>query len=404
MPNKSEIAPPNMPPPSTSHIRLRGRSLDDLTDFVQRTGKPAFRAKQLFQWLYEKGADSFDAMTNLPKDFRAWLSENAQLGGVELAKITGESSATQKLLFKTNDGEHIESVIMRGEVDSESDDEEEAEDEEVSEYEARKLKGKQAAEILPMPGSTPPQRKVTLCVSSQIGCTLGCTFCMTGHGGFCRNLRIDEILGQVIEARRLLAADERISNIVFMGMGEPMMNLKSVIPALRILTNANGFNFAPRRITVSTAGVVPGIEEFVAAETGVKLAISLNASTQQLRDQLMPGCHNWPIEMLLDLCRRIPLTKRQRITFEYVLLKGFNDAPADVRRLKTLLTGIACKINLILYNPNEHSALESTTEAAAESFRASLAKVHFTASLRISKGREHQAACGQLAGHTRPKR
>ncbi|HBF33556.1 TPA: 23S rRNA (adenine(2503)-C(2))-methyltransferase RlmN [Candidatus Sumerlaeota bacterium] len=390
-----------MPPPSS--MRLRGRSLDELTDFVQRAGKPAFRAKQLFQWLYEKGADSFESMTNLPKDFRAWLSENAQLGGVTLEKTTGDSSATQKLLFKTNDGEFIESVIMRGEVDYEADDEEEN-DEELSEYEARRLKGKQAAEIIPIPGSTPPTRKVSLCVSSQIGCTLGCTFCMTGHGGFCRSLRIDEILGQVIEARRLLAADERISNIVFMGMGEPMLNLKAVIPALRILTNAAGFNFAPRRITVSTAGVIPGIEEFVAAETGVKLAISLNATTQSLRDQLMPGCRSWPIENLLALCKRIPLTKRQRITFEYVLLKGFNDAPADVRRLKALLTGISCKINLILYNTNTHSALESTTEEAAESFRASLAKVHFTASLRISKGREHQAACGQLAGHTRQKR
>ena len=365
-----------------------------MTDMLRDAGHPAYRARQLFQWVYEKGAQSFDDMTNLPKPLRTWLHENTIFGGLTLHELLGPPTETQKLAFATDDGEIIESVLMRGEPDDEDDEEKPG-----------------AGTGFHAPGSTPPARKVSLCVSSQVGCPLGCAFCMTGKIGYRRNLRIDEILDQILTARLLIAKDERISNLVFMGMGEPMLNLSALIPALRILTNPDAFGFATRRITVSTAGLIPGIEEFGRAATDVNLAISLNATTQQVRDRLMPACHQWPIDQLLEACRRYPLTKRRRITFEYILFKGINDTPEDQRHLVRLLAGIPCKVNLILYNRLTPTAtpstqtnaevlnLEPTDEQTAENFRAALAAAHLTASLRRSKGTHLHAACGQLAGH-----
>ncbi|MFP4579354.1 MAG: 23S rRNA (adenine(2503)-C(2))-methyltransferase RlmN [Candidatus Sumerlaeia bacterium] len=356
---------------------LRAMTQDDITAFMQRAGHPAFRAKQLFQWVYEKGARDYEAMTNLSKDLRQWLSEKVPLGGLALERVSGERDETQKLLFRTNDDQLIESVIMRDDF-ADDDDEEDASQ-----------------------GSTAPMDKVSLCVSSQVGCPLGCQFCMTGEGGFRRQLRTDEILDQVLQARDAIADNERIGNIVFMGMGEPMLNLKAVIPALRLLTDPRAFNIATRRITVSTAGVIPGIIEFGEARTEVNLAVSLNATTQKTRDLIMPGCRKWPIDQLLATCREFPLFKRRRITFEYVLFKDINDTADDLRRLKAMLKGISCKINLIIYNPGAATALEPSSEDHAQAFRDRLADANYTVSLRRSKGRRHRAACGQLAAHVR---
>jgi 23S rRNA (adenine2503-C2)-methyltransferase len=347
--------------------------------FLQRRGQPGYRARQLFQWIYEKGAQSFEEMTNLPKDLRTWLQENATFGGMTVREVVGPPEETQKIVFRTDDGETVESVLMR---------------EEEIENETGEEDGEPAA-----PGSTPAARKVSLCVSSQVGCPLACTFCMTGYGGFRRNLRVDEILDQVIAAQRLIAPDERIANLVFMGMGEPMLNLEAVVPAVRLLVSSQAFGFATRRVTVSTAGVIPGIEEFARAATEANLAVSLNATTQETRDRLMPSCGRWPLDRLVEACRRYPLTKRRRITFEYVLLVGVNDTAEDQRRLVRLVGGIPCKINLILYNRADCLDYEPTPEDQAEAFRAALAAVNLTASLRRSKGARYQAACGQLAAH-----
>ncbi|NQU41971.1 23S rRNA (adenine(2503)-C(2))-methyltransferase RlmN [bacterium] len=356
---------------------LRALTLAEMTTFLQRAGHPAFRARQLFQWVHEKGADSFDQMTNLHRDLRAWLSGNTHLGGMDRVEVAGDSGDTQKIVYRTDDGEYVESVLMRGEEDEEPE---------------------------PVQGSTAPLRKVSLCLSSQVGCPLRCAFCMTGYGGFRRDLRVDEILDQVRQARQLVATDERVSNLVFMGMGEPLLNLEVVIPALRLLTAPNAYAFSTRRITVSTAGIIPGIDEFGRAATDVNLAVSLNATTQLVRDKLMPGCKKWPLAELLKACRRFPLTKKRRITFEYVLLKGINDTPGDLKRLQSLLHGIPCKINLILYNPDEVLDLKPTGEEAAEAFRVALVEAHLTVGLRRSKGRQHSAACGQLAAHHFRKR
>jgi 23S rRNA (adenine2503-C2)-methyltransferase len=360
---------------------LRALELPALTAFLQREGYPAFRARQVFQWVFEKGVCDFDSMTNLPRDLRTFLDGHCALGGLRHAETVGEPHETQKLLLETADGEWVESVLMRDDGTWNDDAEEE-----------------------PVPaakGSTPPKERLSLCVSSQVGCPLGCVFCMTGHGGFRRHLTVDEILDQVLTARRLTGETEQLSNLVFMGMGEPMLNLRSVLPSLRLLTSPQAFKIATRRITVSTAGLVPGIEELARADLGVNLAVSLNATTQKVRDRIMPGVRKWPIAELLDACRRFPLGKRRRITFEYVLLRGLNDTPDDLRRLTAMLRGIPCKINLILYNADPALDCEPTPEADAERFRQALVDAHHTVSLRRSKGQRFKAACGQLAAHAR---
>ena len=359
---------------------LRGMSLMQITAFLQQQREPSFRGKQVFEWVYKKGVRSFSEMTNLSKELRQHLEEKAFFGGLREVKINGGSAETQKITFKTDDEEFIECVLMR--------------DDFVDETDAPKDEQK---------AISVPQKKVSICVSSQIGCALRCAFCMTGYGGFRRNLRVDEIIDQVLLAREKVQKNEKTSNVVFMGMGEPLLNQEALIPSLRLLTDPQGMGFSTRRITVSTAGVIQGLEDFARADTGVNLAVSLNATTQKTRDQIMPGCRSWPLKDLLDACRRFPLTKRRRITFEYVLLKGVNDTRADVKRLKEMLRDLPCKINLIVYNPSEELRFEATGEKEAEAFRDDLLAAHYTASLRRSKGRRYNAACGQLAGHLRRK-
>jgi 23S rRNA (adenine2503-C2)-methyltransferase len=359
---------------------LRAMNLKEMTAFLQREREPSFRGRQVFKWVYEKGVRSFSEMTNLSKELRQHLEEKAFLGGLREVETSGDSTETQKITFRTDDNEFIECVLMRDDFMDEINDEEEEQK-----------------------GSTVPQKKVSVCVSSQIGCALRCTFCMTGYGGFRRNLRVDEIIDQVLVTREKVQNNERIGNIVFMGMGEPLLNLEALIPSLRLLTDPQGMQFSTRRITVSTAGVIQGLEDFARADTGVNLAVSLNATTQKTRDRIMPGCKSWPLKDVLDACRRFPLTKRRRITFEYVLLKGVNDTRADVKRLKEMLRDLPCKINLIVYNPSDELRFEATGEKEAEAFRDDLLAAHYTVSLRRSKGRRYNAACGQLAGHLRRK-
>ena len=370
---------PEMPRSNdVTHLRLRGAEMAELTAWLQRHGEPAYRAKQIFQWVFEKGATSFDEMTNLPKALRALLSDKAALGGMAVREVVGKPDETRKLLYEADDGEYVESVLMReeGPVDDEDDE---------------------------PTGGTARAERLSLCVSSQVGCALNCAFCRTGHGGFRRDLRPDEIVSQVIEGRRMLEAGEALGNLVFMGMGEPLLNLRAVLPVLRLITSPQAVAFSPRRIIVSTAGVIPGIAELGRADTGVNLAVSLNATTQPVRDHIMPGCKRWPIDSLLQACRDFPMAKRRLITFEYVLLRDVNDSPEDRQRLVRLLHGIPCKVNLIVYNPSPELAMEATPEDRAENFRDELLGRGLRASLRRSKGRRLQAACGQLAAHTRKR-
>ena len=348
---------------ATAHapFHLRAMSRPEMESMLAGAGFERYRAGQLFHWVFARGVDSLEAMGNLPARLRQWLKANAVLADLSLEKTTGPEGGTRKVLFRLRDGRAIESVLMRDEEDPD---------------------------------------KASLCLSSQVGCAVGCVFCMTGFGGFQRQLTVDEITGQAIEIRRqLLGPEVQIGHVVLMGMGEPMLNLEAVAPALRLLTDPDGLKLSRRRLTVSTAGVVPGIEAFGQLDLGVGLAVSLNATTDEVRSRIMPINNKWNIERLLETLRHFPMEQRRRITIEYVLIKGINDTPEDARRLTHLLRDLRCKVNLIMFNPSPHLPYEPVEEAVMNHFADVLARAHYTITIRWSKGRDIEAACGQLAAH-----
>ncbi|MBN8227907.1 23S rRNA (adenine(2503)-C(2))-methyltransferase RlmN [Corallococcus macrosporus] len=326
----------------------------------EHLGERPFRAAQLYRWLHQRGATTFDEMTDLSKALREKLKAQAEI--VPLVKDLEQRSVdgTIKYRFKTRDGRFIESVYM------------------------------------------PAEDRKTLCVSTQVGCAMACSFCMTGTLGLKRNLTPGEIVAQVHAVNREVRRNEGLetlrplTNLVFMGMGEPLHNFENLKTALSILQSEEGPNFSHRHITVSTVGLVPMIERF-GQETDVKLAISLNASTDEQRSKTMPVNRKWNIAALLDACRKFPLRQGRRITFEYVLLKGFNDTDEDAHRLRELLRDIPAKVNLIPYNENPGLGFQTTGEQRAEEFRAILAEAHVAAYIRKNRGRDIAGACGQLA-------
>jgi 23S rRNA (adenine2503-C2)-methyltransferase len=334
--------------------------LDALRTFVtQELRVEPYRAVQIYRWIHQRGATEFDQMTDLSKSLRETLKVRGTLTPLAKDLEQHSSDGTIKYRFRTEDGKFIESVYM------------------------------------------PSDDRKTLCVSTQAGCAMGCTFCMTATLGLIRNLSAGEIVAQVNFLNRELARDlglERrpLSNLVFMGMGEPLHNFENLKTALHILQSEDGPNFSHRHITVSTVGMVPMIERF-GRETEVKLAISLNATTDEQRSRLMPINRKWNIQDLLDACRRFPLRQGRRITFEYVLMKGVNDSDEDAHRLVGLLRGIPAKVNLIPYNEGPGLGFQTTGEARAEEFRAILADGQVAAFVRKNRGRDIAAACGQLA-------
>ena len=345
-------------------VDIASLPFEALTTFVASLGEKPFRAKQIFRWLHQRGVTRFEQMTDLSKDLRARLTAVAHIGAVEKDLEQRSTDGTIKYRFKTDDGKLIESVYMPS-----------------------------------------PDRK-TLCVSTQVGCAMACTFCATGTLGLKRNLTPSEIVAQVHRVNAEVRANENISttlrpltNLVFMGMGEPLHNFENLKTALSILQHEDGPNFSSRHITVSTVGLVPLIERF-GQETTVKLAISLNASDDETRSRIMPVNRKWNIEALLDACRKFPLKQGRRITFEYVLMEGVNDTDADAHRLVKLLQDIPAKVNLIQYNNNPGLGFHSTQDSRAEVFRETLAKGHVAAFIRQNRGRDIAAACGQLANVT----
>jgi 23S rRNA (adenine2503-C2)-methyltransferase len=342
-------------------VDLTGLTLEALTRFVtEDLGERPFRAAQIYRWIHQRLIQDFDEMTDLSKVLRATLKERAVLGAVTKDLEQRSIDGTIKYRFKTHDGRLIESVYM------------------------------------------PSEDRKTLCVSTQVGCAMGCTFCMTATLGLLRNLTPAEIVGQVHAVNREVRRNEGtetyrpLSNLVFMGMGEPLHNFENLKAALSILQSEDGPNFSHRHITVSTVGLVPMIER-LGAETDVKLAISLNASSDEQRSELMPINRKWNIAALLDACRRFPLRQGRRITFEYVLMRGVNDTDEDAHRLGRLLEGIPAKVNLIPYNENPGLGFNTTSEDRAEVFRQILSDRHIAAFIRKNRGRDIAAACGQLA-------
>ncbi|GER93490.1 23S rRNA (adenine(2503)-C(2))-methyltransferase RlmN [hot springs metagenome] len=331
-------------------INLKALSKQQLESFIKEYGLPSFRSKQVLHWIYEKYVQSIEDITELSKDLRERLSENAYISNLELLDRQVSKDGTEKFLFGLEDGETIESVLI------------------------------------------PDEDRLTLCISSQVGCAMACRFCLTGQLGLRRNLKSHEIIDQIISVSRL--KERAITNIVLMGMGEPLSNFDNVVEALWRTTDL--MKISQRRITLSTSGIVPKILELPLKAPLINLAISLNATTDEVRDYIMPINKTYPIKELLNACRKFPLPPRKRITFEYVLLKNINDSPDDAKRLINLLKGIPSKINLIPFNPYEGSEFQRPDDMQVLNFQGVLIKGHITAIIRKSKGQDIMAACGQL--------
>jgi 23S rRNA (adenine2503-C2)-methyltransferase len=340
---------------------LLGLSREELGAEMAAFGAEPFRARQLWQWIYNRGATEFAAMTSLSKSFRAQLAERYVVGRPSVARDLKSLDGTRKWLLRFPDAQEIETVHI------------------------------------------PEEDRGTLCVSSQVGCTLTCKFCHTGTQRLVRNLEAAEIVGQVMVARDALGewpatpdGDRQVTNIVMMGMGEPLYNFENVAKALKIVMDHEGLSISKRKITLSTSGVVPMIRR-CGEELAVNLAISLHAVTDALRDVLVPLNKKYPIASLLDACRSYPSANNaRRITFEYVMLKGVNDSPAEARELVRLIRGIPAKINLIPFNPWPGAPYEHSTEAAIQVFGDIVNAAGYASPVRTPRGQDIMAACGQL--------
>jgi 23S rRNA (adenine2503-C2)-methyltransferase len=339
---------------------LVGLARDELTAEMAAIGAEPFRARQLWHWIYHRGACDFAAMTSLAKDFRAQLAERYVVARPATSRALTSADGTRKWLLRFGDGQEVECVHI------------------------------------------PEEDRGTLCVSSQVGCTLTCKFCHTGTQRLVRNLDASEIVGQVMMARDALGEwpspqdDRQLTNLVLMGMGEPLYNYENVATALKIVMDNEGLSISRRKITLSTAGVVPMIER-CGAELGVNLAISLHAVNDELRDQLVPLNKKYPIADLMAACRTYPgSSNARRITFEYVMLKGVNDSPAEARALVRLLAGVPAKVNLIPFNPWPGAPFECSSDAAIAAFSDIVFNAGYSSPVRTPRGRDILAACGQL--------
>ena len=338
---------------------LRSMNLDDMTALLKELGQPAFRAKQLFGWVHEKQVQRIDEMHNLGKALIAKLEETCEIVPFALERKQVSKDGTEKFLFKLQDGNYIECVLMR------------------------------------YRGDMSKQRN-TLCISSQVGCAMGCTFCATGQGGFVRNMSAGEIVSQVYEVNHQLAEE---GNIVLMGMGEPLLNLDNVLKAVALLNDPQGQQIGIRRMTLSTCGVVPQMKTLADKKLDMVLAVSLHAPNDTMRSSVMPVNNRYPLAELMEGCRYYQKQTKNRISFEYALIAGFNDQPEHVQQLKTLLKGLDCHLNIIPVNPIANTAQFSRPDRKqVAAFVKALQNAGLNASVREEKGTDIDGACGQLRG------
>ena len=340
---------------------LKSLTIEEINELALKLGLEPYRARQIAQWVFRHHAVSVDEMTSLSKEIREKLKRVAGISSFAPVTIAASRDGSKKYLFETADGYGVETVLM------------------------------------------PEKNHQTLCISTQIGCSLGCRFCFTGTLGFKRNLSTAEILNQVSAVLKAEKSKEKLPNLVFMGMGEPLLNYENVLKSLKILLSPWGFNFSHRKITVSTAGITPLIRQ-LAEDLPVNLAISLNAPDDKIRSYLMPVNKKYPLKQLLKEARSFPVPSRKRITFEYILIKDVNDSPAHAEALARLLKNIPCKINLIPFNEFPGTSLQRPEDKRILQFQSILHNHHFTAPIRMSKGSDIVAACGQLGGSINQER
>ena len=333
-------------------------SLDELRQFIVSRNLPAFRAAQIWRWIYHGLVTDADAMLNLPQELRARLSQEATWQSLQpVQQISSADGLTEKVLLRAADGECLETVLMR--------------------YEERQ----------------------TVCVSSQMGCAMGCAFCATGQQGFVRDLTAGEIVEQVLYYARILQLEElAVTNVVIMGMGEPLLNLDAVLKAIRNLNDPQGLNMGARRFTVSTAGVVPGIERLSKEGIEINLAVSLHAPDDALRERLVPLNRRYPIAEIMRAVRRYINETGRRVTFEYALVRDLNDSDAQAQATAALLKGLLGHVNLIAINPTSGCDWQPSSEERAERFREILDSNHIPVTIRLRRGVDIQAGCGQLRG------
>lgn len=346
-------------------INLLNFSLEGLRNFYADLGEPAFRALQTFKWIHQSGIDDFNAMTNLSKPLRQRLQQIAEIRAPEIVMDQPSADGTRKWLLRLDDGQCIETVFI------------------------------------------PEEGRGTLCVSSQVGCALDCTFCATARQGFNRNLSIAEIIGQVWLAERLVkpgSGKRGITNVVLMGMGEPLLNFDAVVEAMRMMLDDNAYGLSKRRVTLSTSGVVPALDR-LGDQVDVALAVSLHAPNNELRNRLVPLNRKYPIADLMAACQRYLAKKaqRDRVTFEYVMIRDVNDSPAHARELAQLLQDVPAKVNLIPFNPFSDSDYQRSSLSAINRFRDILLEHNIYTITRKTRGDDIDAACGQLAGQVQDK-
>ena len=332
------------------HVYLYGQTLPQLEALCNRLEMPRFAAKQIARWLYDKHATTIEAMSDLSARHRALLAETYEVGLTAPEKVSISTDGTKKYLYRTSQNHFIESAYI------------------------------------------PDGDRATLCISSQAGCRMGCRFCATGRQGLQHSLSTNEILNQI----ESLPERERLTNVVFMGMGEPLDNLDSLLPALEVLTSAWGFGWSPTRITVSTAGVASRLERFLEA-TQVHLAVSLHNPFPHERAEIMPIEKAWPIREVVEILRRYDFTHQRRVSFEYIVMSGLNDSPRHIRELCRLLDGIKCRINLIRFHKIPGSPYFSPDDRAMIAFRDALTAKGIHTTIRTSRGEDIQAACGLLS-------
>lgn len=342
--------------------RLRAMSIEELEELLTGAGFEKYRAGQVYHWVQRKMARRIEEMKNIPFELRRWLGENTEFGGIAAVSMMKKSAdGSYKFLYELDDGKQVETVLM-------------------------------------------PDRKRgywTQCLSSQVGCAVDCKFCVTGYNGFFRHMRVDEIVDQVLYARRYLMEHEPGSNyrnLVYMGMGEPLLNTEAVIKSIQLVTSPEGIDLSPRRVTVSTSGIIPGIKQLSEAQTGACIAVSLNAPSQALREEIMPITRKYPLGELIEVCKKYPFARNKRVTYEYVLLAGVNDTIEHAKELRRLLSDHPCKVNLIPFNPSPVLPYDRPADETVEDFLKVLMDSPIAVSVRWSKALDVDGACGQLAG------
>lgn len=347
-----EILAPEEFPAVQEKINFFDLTLEKLKEVLQKYGKEKFRAQQIFSWVYQKGVTDFEQMTNLSKDLRAELPRIIEFKKLEMVSHLKSVDGTQKFLFKIETGQTFETVII------------------------------------------PSKDRLTLCVSSEVGCNMACKFCFTGKQKLKRRLSAGDVIQQFLLASSKLEGEQKLTNIVFMGMGEPLDNPDAVFNSIEILNSPWGMNFSRKRVTISTSGIVPGLKQI--AESRARLAVSLNATTDAIRDEIMPINRKYNLEALMQGCREYYEITKDPITFEYVLLKDINDSLEDARRIKKLTKGIPSKINLIPFNEHPGSEFKRPAREKVLQFQEELMKMGLHVLIRRTMGRDIYAACGQL--------